>query len=42
MWAFTVPWYAGMWPETQAMGEKAYEAHPTRRQRAQAVCLKGN
>lgn len=36
MWAFPMPWYAGMWPETQHMGEKDYAENPRRRQAALA------
>jgi N-carbamoylputrescine amidase len=32
MWAFPMPWYAHMWPETQQMGEKDYAENPRRRQ----------
>lgn len=34
MWAFPVPWYAFIWPQTQAEGEKAYAANPERKKRA--------
>jgi N-carbamoylputrescine amidase len=34
MWAIPVPWYADMWPMTQAWGEHAYEQNSARKQRA--------
>jgi N-carbamoylputrescine amidase len=34
MWAFPMPWFAHIWPETQQMGEKAYAENPRRRQAA--------
>jgi N-carbamoylputrescine amidase len=34
MWAFPMPWFAYIWPETQQMGEKDYAANPRRRQAA--------
>jgi hypothetical protein len=34
MWAFPMPWYAYIWPETQQMGEKDYAENPRRRQAA--------
>jgi N-carbamoylputrescine amidase len=34
MWAFPMPWFAPMWPETQQMGEKDYAENPRRRQAA--------
>lgn len=37
MWAFRVPWYAFIWPQTQAQGEDAYHANPYRRQRALSI-----
>ena len=41
MWAFPMPWFAFIWPETQQMGVKDYAENPRRRQAALAV-LKGN
>ena len=32
MWAFPMPWFAYIWPETQQMGEKDYAVNPRRRQ----------
>lgn len=37
MWAFRVPWYAFIWPQTQEQGEAAYQANPDRRRRALAI-----
>jgi hypothetical protein len=37
MWAFPMPWFAPMWPETQQMGEKDYVENPRRRQAALAA-----
>lgn len=34
MWAFPMPWFAYIWPETQQMGEKDYAENPRRRQAA--------
>jgi N-carbamoylputrescine amidase len=34
MWAFPMPWFAYIWPETQQMGEKDYGENPRRRQAA--------
>jgi N-carbamoylputrescine amidase len=34
MWAFPMPWFAYIWPETQQMGEKDYAVNPRRRQAA--------
>jgi N-carbamoylputrescine amidase len=34
MWAFPMPWFAPIWPETQQMGEKDYAGNPRRRQAA--------
>ena len=34
MWAFPMPWYAFMWPETQLQGEQAYQHNNRRRERA--------
>lgn len=34
MWAFPMPWFAYIWPETQQMGEKDYAKNPRRRQAA--------
>jgi hypothetical protein len=34
MWAFSVPWYDFIWPQTQKQGEQAYQANLNRRQRA--------
>lgn len=40
MWAFPMPWFAYIWPETQQMGEKDYAENPRRRQAAlTASCL---
>lgn len=36
-WAVPVPWYAPIWPQTQADGERGYAASETRRARAAAV-----
>jgi hypothetical protein len=36
-WAIPVPWYAFIWPETQAMGEQAYAANPCRAACARAI-----
>jgi hypothetical protein len=37
MWAFPMPWFAFIWPETQLQGEQAYEDNDHRRQRALAT-----
>ncbi len=37
MWAFPMPWFAFIWPETQAQGEPAYRNNPRRRERALAT-----
>ncbi|HSL46965.1 MAG TPA: carbon-nitrogen hydrolase family protein [Anaerolineales bacterium] len=37
MWAFPMPWFAHIWPETQQMGEKDYMENPRRRQAALTV-----
>ena len=37
MWAFPMPWFAYIWPETQQMGEKDYAENPRRRQAALAA-----
>jgi N-carbamoylputrescine amidase len=34
MWAFPMPWFAYIWPETQQMGEHDYLENPRRRQAA--------
>lgn len=34
MWAFPMPWFAHIWPETQILGEKGYAENPRRRQAA--------
>jgi N-carbamoylputrescine amidase len=34
MWAFPMPWFAYIWPETQQMGEQDYLENPRRRQAA--------
>jgi N-carbamoylputrescine amidase len=34
MWAFPMPWFAFIWPETQQMGEQAYASNPRRREQA--------
>lgn len=34
MWAFPMPWFAFIWPETQVMGERAYAENPRRREKA--------
>ena len=34
MWAFPMPWFAHIWPETQQLGEKDYAENPRRRQAA--------
>ncbi len=40
MWAFPMPWFAYIWPETQALGEQAYAENPRRRDRAREVSKK--
>lgn len=37
MWAFPMPWFAYIWPETQKMGEKDYVENPRRRQVARSL-----
>lgn len=37
MWAFPMPWFAYIWPESQKMGEKDYVENPRRRQAAARV-----
>jgi N-carbamoylputrescine amidase len=37
MWAFPMPWFAYIWPETQQMGEKDYPENPRRKQAALAA-----
>jgi N-carbamoylputrescine amidase len=37
MWAFPMPWFAYIWPETQQMGEKDYAENPRRKQAASTV-----
>ena len=39
MWAFPMPWFAPMWPETQKMGEKDYAENPRRKQAARATSI---
>ena len=39
MWAFPMPWFAYIWPESQKMGEKDYVENP-RRRRAAARAMK--
>jgi N-carbamoylputrescine amidase len=34
MWAFPMPWFAFIWPETQLQGEQAYQNNNRRRERA--------
>jgi hypothetical protein len=34
MWAFPMPWFAFIWPETQHMGEQAYASNLQRRAQA--------
>jgi len=34
MWAFPMPWYAFIWPQTQHEGEPDYEANPRRKEQA--------
>jgi N-carbamoylputrescine amidase len=36
-WAFSVPWYAFIWPLTQEQGERAYEQNSQRKVRASMV-----
>lgn len=36
MWAFPMPWFAYIWPETQQLGEKDYAENPRRSQAAAA------
>lgn len=42
MWAFRMPWFAFIWPETQAQGELAYQADLIRKQRALAITNSGS
>lgn len=37
MWAFPMPWYAFIWPETQKMGEMDYPNNPRRKRAALKV-----
>jgi N-carbamoylputrescine amidase len=37
MWAFPMPWFAFIWPETQLQGEEAYRNNNRRRERALAM-----
>jgi N-carbamoylputrescine amidase len=37
MWAFPMPWFAFIWPQTQLEGEQAYQNNPRRRERALAL-----
>lgn len=37
MWAFPMPWFAFIWPETQCMGEQAYAVNPRRSERARSI-----
>ena len=37
MWAFPMPWFAFIWPDTQKMGEADYAENPRRRQAAIAI-----
>jgi N-carbamoylputrescine amidase len=37
MWAYPMPWFAFIWPQTQQMGEKNYAENARRRQAALAV-----
>jgi N-carbamoylputrescine amidase len=37
MWAFPIPWFAFIWPETQLQGEQAYQNNERRRGRALAT-----
>ena len=37
MWAFPMPWFAFIWPETQQMGEQAYAENPRRPEQARKV-----
>jgi N-carbamoylputrescine amidase len=37
MWAFPMPWFAYIWPETQQLGEKDYAENPRRSQAAAAI-----
>ncbi len=37
LWAFPVPWYAFIWPETQAPGERAYAQNAHRKERALSI-----
>jgi N-carbamoylputrescine amidase len=37
MWAVPVPWYAFIWPMTQALGEQAYAQNTARKERALAI-----
>ena len=36
MWAFPMPWFASIWPETQQMGEKDYAENLRRKQAARS------
>jgi N-carbamoylputrescine amidase len=37
MWAFPMPWFAFIWPETQRLGEQAYAENPRRSERARSI-----
>ena len=37
MWAFPMPWFAPMWPETQKIGEKDYAENPRRKEAARTT-----
>jgi N-carbamoylputrescine amidase len=37
MWAFPMPWFAFIWPQTQLEGEQAYQNNQRRRERALAI-----
>jgi N-carbamoylputrescine amidase len=37
MWAFPMPWFAFIWPQTQHEGEAAYAENPRRRESARAA-----
>jgi N-carbamoylputrescine amidase len=42
MWAFPMPWFAYIWPETQQMGEKDYATNLRRRQAALKIAPRLN
>ena len=42
MWAFPMPWFAFIWPETQLQGEQAYQSNARRTERALATSSPGH